>query len=169
MASELCQTACSVWFVVMKPRIPSPERYSSLHKFPTKLTVRKHSGMPPYEMRKLGVSFTESHTSVEVRTCSAPVSQECDSYAVAINCSKTVQKHRIRIQLFKNTITASVTWCFYAISLLVKKSVFVRYFTALMNSVPIGSKENNTSIVKVLKDSLMKINALYSFETMGTD
>jgi hypothetical protein len=38
-----------------------------------------------------------------------------------------------------------------------------------MNSVAKGWKENNTSIVKVLKVSLMKINALYSFEMMGTD
>jgi hypothetical protein len=59
--------------------------------------------------------------------------------------------------------------CFEAISLLVKKFVSVRNFNASINSVPDGSKENYTSIVKDLDVSSLKLNALYSFETWGTD
>ena len=130
--------------------------------------------MPPYEIRKLGVYLTKpdtsaAYTTVEVSTCSVPVCQGWNFYAVVIHCSKPAQKHRIRILLVMNTRNASVTWCFEALSLIFKEFVSVRTFNASINSVPDGSKENNTSIVRVLDVSSLKLNALHFFETSGTD
>lgn len=167
----MCQTLCFACLVVLRLRIPY-----------LKVTQSYSNSQPNYRCENIcrrmryrnWASTVPSQIVCSRHVCGGQYLQ-CPALSgtgfLRICCTLfqiSAETHDLHLIGYENH-TASVTWGFEAVSLLFKQFLSARNFNASINSLPDGSKESNTYVVRVLDVSSLKLNVLCSFETSGTD